>query len=255
MTPRRNAAAGKLKSPILMIGGSVAIVAVILAVLMQFDVHHHSVRLLEWMDAQGPTAAGLFVLLMAAFVVLLLPGVFLTIGAGYVFGIVEGTLYVVLGTTLGAAAAFLLARHLFGERASRFILERSNLRLVGDAMARNDFKVVMLVRLIPFFPSKLTNYFFGLTRFSLRGFTLGSLVGFIPFSLHNVYIGSMAADLTSVGDGIGRSPLQWVFYGLGFVATVVAILYFNALARRALAEYTEQDATDADDPQARRKPR
>jgi bacteriorhodopsin len=37
---------------------------------------------------------------------------------------------------------------------------------------------------------------------------------------------------------VERSPLQWAFYGLGFVATIVALLYFNNLARRALAVYS-----------------
>ncbi len=245
-TAPTHAAAGALKSPILVIGGGLLLVAAILAVLISFDLHEQSLRLLEWIEAQGPAGAGLFILLMAAFVVLLLPGVFLTVGGGFVFGVLEGTLLVVIGTVLGSVAAFLIARHLFSERASRFILRHGNLRLVGDELARNDFKVVMLVRLIPFFPGKLTNYVFGLTRFSLRGFTLGSLVGFIPFSLHNVYLGSLAADLSGTSEGIGRSPLQWAFYGLGAIATLVALIYFNSLARKALARHTAEQPADAD---------
>jgi hypothetical protein len=81
--------------------------------------------------------------------------------------------------------------------------------------------------------------FVGLTRFTFKGFVLGSLIGFIPFSLHNVYLGSITADLASLSRGeVERSPLQWAFYGLGFVATIVALLYFSNLARRALAAYS-----------------
>lgn len=230
-----------MKKPLLGIGSSIVFVGLILAVLVYFDLHEQLVELLEWIDTQGAMAGLYFILLMAAAVVLLLPGVFFTTGAGFVFGLFEGTVLVVTGTVIGASLAFLIARHLFGERASRFIVSRSNLRAVSDEMARHDFKVVMLTRLIPFFPSKISNYFFGLTKFTFKGFVLGSLIGFTPFSLHNVYLGSITADLASLSRGeVERSPIQWVFYGLGFVATIVALLYFNNLARRALAEYSRE---------------
>ena len=126
-------------------------------------------------------------------------------------------------------------------KRQRFIVSRSNLQVVSDEMARHDLKIVMLTRLIPFFPGKISNYFFGLTKFTFKGFVLGSLIGFIPFSLHNVYLGSITADLASLSRGaVERSPLQWAFYGLGFVATIVALLYFNNLARRALATYSQE---------------
>ena len=187
-----------LKRPLLGIAAGIVFVGLVLVVLVYFDLHEQLVVLLEWIDAQGAMAAVYFILLMAAMVVLLLPGIFLTTGAGFVFGLIEGTVLVVVGTVMGASLAFLIARHLFGERASRFILRRSNLQVVSDEMARHDFKVVMLTRLIPFFPSKISNYFFGLTRFTIKGFVLGSLIGFIPFSLHNVYLGSITADLASL---------------------------------------------------------
>lgn len=237
--------AGTLKSPFVMIGGSLLLVGALLGVLIYFDVHEQLLRLLEWMDQQGPMAALLFIVLMAVFVVLCLPGIFMTIGAGFVFGVIEGTVYIVIGTVIGATLAFLIARHLFGERASKFILAHSNLHVVGNEMAKHDFKVVMLTRLIPFFPGKLSNYFFGLTSFSLRGYVLGSFVGFIPFSLHNAYIGSITADIASMSEGVGRSPVQWAFYGLGFVATIVALIWFNKLAQRALANYTKEADAEA----------
>ena len=223
------------------IAAGIAFVGLILVALISFDLYEQLVELLEWIDAQGAMAVVYFILLMAAVVVLLLPGIFLTTGAGLVFGLIEGTALVVAGTVIGASLAFLIARYMFGKRASRFILRRSNLQVVSDEMARNDFKIVLLTRLIPFFPGKISNYFFGLTRFTFKGFVLGSLIGFVPFSLHNVYLGSIAADLASLSRGeVQRSPLQWAFYGLGFVATIVALLYFNNLARRALAAYSQE---------------
>jgi uncharacterized membrane protein YdjX (TVP38/TMEM64 family) len=146
--------------------------------------------------------------------------------------------YVVLGTTLGAVMAFLIARYTFGERAALYVRAHARIRVVSDEMTPHGWKIVLLTRLVPFFPSKLANYFFGLTRFSLRGYTVASLVGFIPFSVHNVYLGSIAADVATLGERhASRTPAQWALYAAGFVITVVAVVYISRLARRALARY------------------
>ncbi|PLW82543.1 alkaline phosphatase [Kineobactrum sediminis] len=232
-----------MQSPLWVIVASVVFVTILLGILLYFGVHEWLLEVLAWVEAQGAWAAVLFVLIMAAAVVLTLPGIFLTTGAGFVFGVVQGSLLVVVGTTLGAAIAFLIARHLLGSRATRFILEHEQLRLINAEMARHGWKVVLLTRMIPFFPSKVANYFYGLTTFRFRGYLLGSFLGFIPFSVHNVYLGSIVGDLAAITErDLGRTPVEWTLYGLGFVVTIIAVIYFNRLARRALAGYAEEDA-------------
>ena len=214
---------------ILLVGG-------VLAVLVYFDAQDQVLDFLMWLDAQGAWAPVLFTLIMALVVVLVLPGILFTTGAGFVFGVMKGTLCVVLGTTLGAGIAFLIARHLFGARAARFIMARAKMKLVSDELASRGWKIVLLTRLVPFFPFKLSNYFFGLTRFTLRDFIVGTFFGIIPFSMFNVYLGSIAADIDTLGAREqGRTPAQWAHNGAGFVVTIAVVLYLNRLARRALA--------------------
>lgn len=221
-----------------MIAASVLLVGAVVALLVYLGLDTRIVQLLRWVEQRGAWAPLLFVLLMALIVVFLLPGVLVTTGAGFVFGVVEGTLYVVGGTLLGSVAAFLIARHLLGERAGRFVRERSRLRLLGEEARPHAWKIVLLTRMIPFFPSKLANYAFGLTPFSLRAYVVGSMIGFIPYSLHNVYLGSLAADLATMrARDIGRSPFEWALYLAGFAFTVFAVLYLGRIARRAMARY------------------
>ncbi|MGK2943575.1 MAG: TVP38/TMEM64 family protein [Desulfuromonadales bacterium] len=232
-----------MQSPLWGVAASILFVAALLALLIHFGVHEQVLRLLMWFDAQGAWAPLLFILIMAAVVVLVLPGVLFTTGAGFVFGVVEGAIVVVLGTTLGAALAFLIARHLFGPRARSFVMARAKLQVVSEELTPHGWKIVLLTRLIPFFPSKISNYFFGLTPFSFPGFIGGSLLGFIPYSIHNVYLGSIAADITTLGArNLDRTPLEWALYGVGFIVTVVAVIYLNPLARRALSRYTDTSA-------------
>ena len=229
----------------LSVAGSIAVsvlfVAAVLAVLAYFDVHEDVLRLLQWLDAQGTMAPVLFILIMALVVVLLLPGILFTTGAGFVFGVVEGSIYVVLGTTVGASIAFLIARYLLGERARTCIRHHPKMQLFSEEFTQQGWKIVLLTRLVPFFPFKLSNYLFGLTQFSLRDFVAGTFVGIIPFSVHNVYLGSIASDIATLGAREeGRTPLEWGIYGAGFLITLAILIYFNALARRALAKYIEE---------------
>ncbi|AZZ92002.1 TVP38/TMEM64 family protein [Hahella sp. KA22] len=216
-------------------------VTVIVALLYAFDVHRDIVHLLEWMNRQGPAAGAIFVALMATAVVVLAPGVFFTTGAGFVFGVVMGSIYVIVGTALGSIAAFVIARRGFGEKATAYVRSHAKIRLIDAEVSHQGWKLVMLTRLVPLFPFKVSNYLFGLSRFSLKDFAIGNTIGILPYSVHNVYVGSLAADALSVSAGVAqRSPWQWAMYLGGFAALAVFLVYLNRMAKRILATYELQ---------------
>lgn len=219
--------------PLAVLGGGLALTAAVVAALVHFGVHEEVLRLLESLQGHGWTALLIFIALMAAVMVLLVPGVLFTTGAGAVFGVVDGSIGVVAGTTIGAAIAFLIARGLLGERAVRWVRAHARAAAIDDELAAHGWKLVLVTRLVPFFPFKLSNYAFGLTRIPFRGFVAGTFLGVIPWSVHNVYLGSLAADLGGLRE-VDRGPLGWVLYVGGFVATVALVWYANRLARRAL---------------------
>lgn len=209
--------------------------------VIYFDAQSHLLRFFDWLEEIGAWAPLLFILIDMLVVVFVLPGVMLTLGAGFMFGVLKGSLYVVIGTTLGATIAFMIARHFFGEKTSRFVLAHSKLKLVNDEFTRKGWKIVLLTRLVPFFPFKLSNYFFGLMQISLRHFILGVFFGIWPITINNVYIGSLAADLATLGSrSSSRSQAEWAMYGIGLIITIAAVVYITRLARRALDDYTSE---------------
>jgi uncharacterized membrane protein YdjX (TVP38/TMEM64 family) len=221
----------------------VVVVTVLLALMLYFDTTSQVLLLLQWLDAQGLTALLWFVLIMAIVVVLLLPGVLFTTGAGFVFGVFQGSAVVILGTTLGAAMAFLIARYLFGASMRRFIMSNRWLNILDRDVVVHGFRIVLLTRLIPFFPGKLSNYIFGISQMSLRDFVCASFLGFIPFSVHNVYLGSIAADIATLGSrNTERTLLEWGLYGAGFILSISVVLYLNRVASRLLAEDLSSDS-------------
>lgn len=226
------------------IAASTVFVGLVVAVLVYFDLQDAVIQFLRWLDDLGLWAPILFTLVMALIVVFLLPGVLFTTGAGFVFGVVTGTITVVAGTTLGAALAFMIARRTFGDRAAEYVLNNPQLQVIDEELPPYAWKIVLFTRLIPFFPSKLSNYFFGLTSVSLRAFVLGSLIGFVPLSLHNVYLGAIAAELTTEGlRTADYGEMEWAVYLGGFVAVIASVVYLGRWGWRALNK-REAEAMD-----------
>lgn len=205
--------------------------AMLLGLLFWTGVYAKVLNLLQWMQDQSPVAQLLlFIAVMAAVVVLVLPGVLFTLGAGFMFGVVKGTVFVVLGTTVGASLAFLIARHTFAKGFRDYLLSHPKLKNIDRQCVSEGWKIVLATRLIPFFPFKISNYFFGLTSFSFGGFVVGTCIGIVPYSLYSVYLGSIAASLTDLTVANSRTPTEWIFYGAGFVLTLLALVYFRRLA-------------------------
>lgn len=218
------------------IAGSTAAVAVIYVLLVHLDVHPYVLELFAWLDRIGMWGPLLFVLIYTLIVVFVLPGILFTLGAGFLFGIAEGSLYVVLANIFGATIAFLIARHFLWKRGSRYLLRHPKLKLLNDELMPRGWKIVLITRMIPFFPFKLSNYFFGLTRISLRGFVVGQMIGCWPLTINIVYVGSMAADLATLGtpEEAVRSPIGWVIYGSGFLLAAAAGIYLAQRAKQSL---------------------
>lgn len=221
------------------------VVLVLIITFSMFDSKKYIIQFFEWLDSYGTLAPPIFILVNMLFVVFVLPGVFLTLGAGFMFGVVQGSLYVLISTTSGAVISFVIARHFFGTRISDYFFNHPRLQLLSTKFSGTGWRGVLLTRLIPFFPFKLANYFFGLARFSLRDFVIGTFFGIMPFTFFNVYIGSLAADLATLGvRHAERSVAQWLFYGSGFLVTIAALLYINRFAQKALSQYVRDDKSE-----------
>jgi len=220
----------------------ILLIAAVVGGFLYFDAQSYVLRLFDWLDGLGAWAPPLFILIDMLVVVFVLPGIIFTLGAGFLFGVLKGSLYVVIGTTLGATIAFITAKHFFGERASMFLLSHPKMKIVDEEFRHEGWKFILLTRLVPFFPFKLSNYFFGVAQFSLRDFFFGSLFGIMPITIFNVYIGSLSADLATLGlRSSSRSKAEWIVYGIGFVITIGALVYITCLARKALDNYISKE--------------
>jgi uncharacterized membrane protein YdjX (TVP38/TMEM64 family) len=217
---------------------SILLIVVIVGISLLLEGQAQVLRFFAWLDGLGGWAGPLFILMDMVVVVLVLPGFVLTLGAGFMFGVLKGSLYVIIGTTLGATIAFIIARHFLGEKTARFVQAHSKLKVMDTVIKKEGLKIVLLTRLVPFFPFKLSNYFFGLTQVSLHHFIIGVLFGIIPITVNNVYIGSLAADLATLGlCNPSRTGIEWALHGIGFIIAAGSFVWITRIARKALADY------------------
>lgn len=194
-------------------------------------------HLLQWISSLGAVAPIVFIAAYIAACVLFIPGSIMTIGAGVLFGVVRGSIYVSIGATAGATAAFLIGRYLARDWVAAKLAGNATFNAIDAAVGREGWKIVGLTRLSPVFPFNLLNYAYGLTRVSLRDYLLASWLGMLPGAVMYTYIGSLVGDLTQIGSAPAARPAgYWILNVVGLAATVAVALYAARIARRALAE-------------------
>lgn len=217
-------------SPVLAENGGNAVI------LAKFTPQEWLLNALHWVKSLGLVSGLAFIAIYIIATVALLPGSILTLGAGVVFGIFWGFLYVFIGANLGAIAAFLTGRYLARGWVSKKMAGNQNFMLIDQAVAQAGFKIVLLTRLSPVFPFNLLNYALGITGVSLKDYIFGSL-GMIPGTIMYVYLGYLAGDLAKIGseNQPPNSTIQWGIKITGLIATVALTLYLTRIARQALA--------------------
>jgi uncharacterized membrane protein YdjX (TVP38/TMEM64 family) len=146
-------------------------------------------RFIVGLGVAGPLAViGLMTL---AILVSPVPSAPIALAAGAAYGHTWGTLYIVLGSELGALIAFGLARVLGHEALHRWFgdrLPKTRLRSQGALMA-----IVFASRLLPFISFDVVSYAAGLTTLAFWRFALATLAGILPASFLLAHFGGEMA--------------------------------------------------------------
>jgi len=195
-----------------------------------------ALSLVEWVRSAGATGVAAYFLVYVSAVVLLLPGSVLTLGAGFVYGPLYGTMFVSPASVLGATLAFLLGRSVARNWIAARVARNPKFAAIDEAVGRDGFKIVLLLRLSPVFPFSLLNYALGLTRVRLRDYVLASFLGMLPGTFLYVYLGSLITNTAQLVSGQrtqGGMAQQLFFWG-GLAATVLVTVLITRTARRAL---------------------
>jgi uncharacterized membrane protein YdjX (TVP38/TMEM64 family) len=195
-----------------------------------------------WVESLGLLGPLVFVAGYALATVAFIPGSLLTLAAGAIFGLLEGTVYVFIGATVGSSLAFLVARYLARQTVERRLESNTKFEIVDRAVAKEGLKIVFLLRLSPAFPYNLLNYALGLTSVRFRDYVVASL-GMIPATFLYVYYGKALGSLAAVAGGaeVERGAGYWTVLALGLLATLAVTTLVTRTARRALEQEVDND--------------
>jgi uncharacterized membrane protein YdjX (TVP38/TMEM64 family) len=234
-----------VRTPALRIVAGLLLIAAIVATITLVRVGDYATDALDWIRGLGFWGPALLVVAYVVACLLFIPGLLLSIGAGFVFGVPLGTATVSVGSTLGAALAFLVGRTLFRDSISQMIATNPKFAALDRAVGREGFKIVLLARLSPVLPFNLLNYAFGLTPVALRNYVLASWIGMLPGTIAYVYVGSTLASLADLGaSGASGGPAQRALYVLGLAATIAVVVFLTRLAAKAWRD-TVDDAPNS----------
>lgn len=221
---------------------AIALLVVAALVVMGRQLSAQLPRLTAAVNALGVWGPIAFIAAYAVAAVAFVPASLLTLGAGALFGVVRGTLYVFVGATLGAFASFLIARYVARDWVATRVQRDPRFVAIDAAIAAQGRKVVFLLRLSPVIPFNVLNYALGLTQVRASDFLLAS-VGMIPGTVLYVYTGKLASVVAgAVGTSApARGPAFYAVFGLGLIATAAVTVLITRVAKRALASATPLD--------------
>ena len=217
----------------------IAIVVVIALVLLGRQLSGQLPRLTAAVDGLGAWGPIVFILAYTIASIAFVPASLLTLGAGALCGVVKGTVFVMVGATLGATAAFLIARYVARDWVAARVRRDPRFAAIDKAIADEGLKVVFLLRLSPVVPFNVLNYALGLTRVRVVDYVIASL-GMIPGTLLYVYTGKLASVVVGASNAASppRGPAFYVVLGLGLAATAAVTIIVTRMATRALAAAT-----------------
>ncbi|MFW6457733.1 MAG: TVP38/TMEM64 family protein [Planctomycetota bacterium] len=203
--------------------------------------------LLKWTESAGFVGAVVLGVVYIIGSLLLFPGSVLTMGAGFLYGLLKGTILVSLASTATACIAFIIGRTVGRGWVADKIKGNKKFSAVDDAVGQEGFKIVFLVRLSPLFPFTLQNYAFGLTDISFWKYALASWIGMLPGTFMYIYFGDAANTIVEIiaGEATMSTP-QKISFWVGLFVTIGVVIFVTRLAKDAITKAMEESNADGE---------
>ncbi len=183
--------------------------------------------------AEGtPWLGPIFVILYASMATLAAPVSPLAYGAGAIFGLVRGSIYVWIGSMIAAAAGYFLARGVWAETARR-LLGRYRYKL-RELRHGNVFLTTLRLQIMPIVPYGIFNYAAGAGRFSFLQYLGGTALGIVPGTIAAVYVGDRVVA------GLQGSDKRAFLVAGAVMAGLLLLSFVPALIRTVSGRRTDE---------------
>ena len=192
------------------------VAATVIGVILMNEYFADATRIREAVGENYALGAVVMILVTALQVVIaFIPGELVEVAAGYVFGGLWGTVFVLIGAMLGSVIAILLTRH-FGLKLFYTFFpdtDPNSLPILNNPKQRNA--MTFLLFFIPGTPKDMLTYVVGLTDMKIWQYLLLTTFARIP-SIVSSTIG---------GDALGNAQIMTAIYIFAFIAIVSLVGY------------------------------
>jgi uncharacterized membrane protein YdjX (TVP38/TMEM64 family) len=210
---------------------------------------------LAWTEEHPGPGVFAFILVYLAATVLFVPGLILTLGAGFVFanafglglGLLLGSLAVFVGASAGAIVSFLVARYILRDWVVRGLTKKYVIFAALDsALAEKGYRIMTLLRLSPIIPFNALNYVAGVTALGFLHYVL-SLLAILPGTILYVFLGASAGSVTDAAmSGDDNMTVTYIVVAVGVVFGVLAVALTSYYAKQELDKVTRQSQAPDD---------
>ena len=172
-------------------------------------------RVREWVAGFGPWAPLVSIALNAAQVLLApIPGQFIGVMNGYLYGIWLGTLYSMVGLLIGTALAMGLARR-FGRPLVERLVHPEQLARWDRITRRRGPPFFFLIYLFPSLPDDIICFLIGLSSLAIPRMLVLAMIGRLPGVIASCWLGANTPEMPPwawIPLGGGAVGLAWVFW-------------------------------------------
>ena len=159
-------------------------------------------------------------------VVFFIPGEFIQIAGGYIFGTFLGGLISLIGITLGSTIAYFIANRYGKPLVEKLVLNKKVKFFKKILKAGSKKAVVFVFYLIPGIPKDALAYICGVSNISFRDFFIFSTLGRIPgifistFFGQKIYVGD-STSLITVGIVMSIITIIGIFKGEDIIKIII----------------------------------
>ena len=183
----------------------------------------------------------LYALVIALACLVALPVMPLTVGAGIIFKFWIGCGIAMFGLVMGAAAGFIVARHLAREFVVEKLKNSPKFKAIDTAVGNEGGKIVVLLRMCPL-PFGLASYIYGITSIPFWHYLFATLAGIVPGTAFFVYLGH--AGKAGLDSKVSQNSAMIAPLAIGLIAGVVCLFFVGKIARQAVAKATRDTPTE-----------
>ena len=179
-----------------------------------------------------------FMAFYIAAIALSFPGAtLLTLVAGAVFGLVNGTIIVSFASSIGATLAFLVSRYVLRDWVQAKFGDR--LKPINDGVAKEGGFYLFTMRLVPAFPFFLINLVMGLTQIKTWTFYWVSQLGMLLGTIVYVNAGTQLSTITTLR-GILAPEIIGAFVLLGVFPIIAKKIIDGIKAKKIYAKWADK---------------